>query len=146
MAELKAQVDAVRALRGEMNLSPAQRVPLIAQGNAERLAGNAPYLTLLAKLESVQVVDTLPDMGAPVQIVGDSQLMLHVEIDVEAERARLGKEAQRLEGEIGKAQAKLANPKFVERAPAAVVEQEKERIAQFSDTLARLQAQLAKLG
>ena len=146
VAELKAQVDAVRALRGEMNLSPAQRVPLIAQGNADRLTGNAPYLTLLAKLESVQVVDTLPDMGAPVQIVGDSQLMLHVEIDVEAERARLGKEAQRLEGEIAKAQAKLANPKFVERAPAAVVEQEKERIAQFSDTLTRLQTQLAKLG
>lgn len=146
VAELKAQIDAVRALRGEMNLSPAQRVPLVAQGQRETLETNRPYLMALAKLEQVDIADTLPDVGAPVQIVGATQLMLHVEVDVEAERARLGKEAERLQTEIDKANAKLANPKFVERAPAAVVEQEKSRIAQFAETLDKVRQQLARLG
>src|SRR3546814_10461595 len=58
VAELKAQVEAVRALRGEMSLSPAQRVPLIAQGDKNVLAVNAMYLTALAKLDGVDIVDT----------------------------------------------------------------------------------------
>jgi valyl-tRNA synthetase len=145
VAELKAQVDAVRALRGEMNLSPAQRVPLVAQGDAGVLAANAPYLKALAKLEDVAIVEQLPEIGAPVQIVGTTQLMLRVEIDAEAERVRLGKEVERLEREIAKAQGKLSNASFVERAPAAVVEQEKARAAQFAETLAKVQAQLSKL-
>ncbi|XOT94574.1 hypothetical protein ACMTAU_14795, partial [Alcaligenes pakistanensis] len=69
VAELKAQVDAIRALRGEMNLSPAQRVPLIAQGDAAILSANSPYLASLCKLENVDIVDQLPtDAGAPVQV------------------------------------------------------------------------------
>jgi valyl-tRNA synthetase len=145
VAELKAQIEAVRALRGEMNLSPAQRVPLVAQGNSGVLAANAMYLTALAKLEGVDIVDKLPDVGAPVQIVGQTQLMLRVEIDVDAERQRLGKEVQRLEMEIAKAKGKLSNASFVERAPAAVVEQEKARMAQFGETLEKVREQLTKL-
>jgi len=145
VSELKAQIDAVRALRGEMNLSPAQRVPLVAQGDADVLADNAPYLQALAKLEGVEIVAQLPEIGAPVQIVGTTQLMLHVEVDIEAERTRLGKEVERLEREIAKAQGKLSNASFVERAPAAVVEQEKARAAQFTETLEKVQAQLSKL-
>jgi valyl-tRNA synthetase len=71
--------------------------------------------------------------------------MLKVEIDVAAERERLSKEIARLQGEIAKASGKLANESFVARAPAAVVEQEKERVANFSATLAKMQEQLAKL-
>ncbi|MGE4591493.1 MULTISPECIES: valine--tRNA ligase [Alcaligenes] len=146
VAELKAQVDAIRALRGEMNISPAQRVPLIAQGNAETLKANSPYLAALGKLESVEIVDQLPtDAGAPVQVIGTTQLMLHVEIDVEAERIRLSKEIERLQGEISKAEAKLGNASFVERAPAAVVEQERQRVIQFGETLAKVQQQFARL-
>ncbi|HCW18820.1 MAG TPA: valine--tRNA ligase, partial [Achromobacter sp.] len=146
VAELKAQVEAVRALRGEMNLSPAQKVPLCAQGDAPTLKRNAPYLAALAKLSQVDVLDTLPDAGAPVQVVGASRLMLHVEIDVAAERIRLDKEIARLEGEIAKANGKLSNASFVERAPAAVVEQEKARMAQFGETLQKVREQRAKLG
>lgn len=146
VAELKAQVEAVRALRGEMNLSPAQRVPLVAEGSTDVLSRNAPYLAALAKLSEVEVVATLPDAGAPVQVVGDARLMLHVEIDVAAECARLDKEIARLEGEIAKAHGKLGNASFVERAPAAVVEQEKARLAQFSETLEKVRGQRIKLG
>lgn len=145
VADLKAQVEAVRALRGEMNLSPAQKAPLIAQGDAGILTRNAPYLAALAKLTQVDVVDTLPDAGAPVQVVGSARLMLHVEIDVAAERVRLEKEMGRLEGEIAKARGKLTNAGFVERAPAAVVEQEKARLEQFDATLQKIKEQYAKL-
>ncbi|MGO3870600.1 MAG: valine--tRNA ligase [Alcaligenes sp.] len=147
VAELKAQVDAIRALRGEMNLSPAQRVPLVAQGDAAILTANSPYLASLCKLESVDIVDQLPtDAGAPVQVVDTTQLMLHVEIDVEAERIRLSKEIERLQGEISKAEGKLGNASFVERAPAAVVEQERLRVAQFGETLTKVKQQFDRLG
>ncbi|HEY0294591.1 MAG TPA: valine--tRNA ligase, partial [Bordetella sp.] len=76
VAELKSQIEAVRALRGEMSLSPAQRVPLFAEGDAQVLGRNAPYLAALAKLSQVDIVAALPDAGAPVQVVGKARLML----------------------------------------------------------------------
>jgi valyl-tRNA synthetase len=142
---LKSQIEAVRALRSEMNLAPATRVPLIAEGPQEMLRQHAPYLAALAKLSGVEVVATLPDDGAPVQILGQTRLMLKVEIDVAAEKVRLDKEIARLEGEINKAQAKLTNESFVARAPAAVVEQEQQRVIQFGETLIQVKVQRGKL-
>jgi valyl-tRNA synthetase len=145
ISTLKEIVTACRALRSEMNLGPGQKVPLLVEGDAEELALVTPYLPALCKLTDVVITDHLPDADAPVSIVSGCKLMLKVEIDVAAERARLGKEIARLEGEIGKAESKLANSGFVDRAPAAVVGQERERLARFIDTLHQLRSQLERL-
>ena len=146
VALLKDIVGACRNLRGEMNISPAQRIPLLATGDTARLDALAPYIKFLARLSDVSVVATLPEADAAVAVVGDCRLMLRIEIDKAAERERLQKEISRLEGEIAKAKGKLANAGFVERAPAQVVAQEKERLAAFALTLENLKPQLAKLG
>jgi valyl-tRNA synthetase len=146
VAVLKDLVGACRNLRGEMNVSPAQRIPLLATGDKARLEALSPYIRFLARLSDVSVVGALPAADAPVAVVGDCRLMLKIEIDKAAERERLQKEISRLEGEIAKARGKLANAGFVERAPAQVVAQEKERLAAFALTLENLKPQLAKLG
>ena len=79
-------------------------------------------------------------------MVGNTRVALHVEIDVAAELARLQKEVARLEAEIAKARAQLANDKFVSRAPPAVVEEMRQRVADFTQTLRRLQDQASRLG
>jgi valyl-tRNA synthetase len=145
MEALKSSIDAVRNLRGEMNVSPAQRVPLFASGNQEELTQFAPYLKVLGKLSDVEIVaGELPSENAPVAVVGNMRLMLHIEVDVAAEKERLTKEIVRVETEIAKANAKLANTSFVERAPAQVVAQERDRLANFDAALEKLKAQYAR--
>ncbi len=144
---LKALAYACRNLRGEMGISPAQRTPLLVAGGGDEIHEFAPILQALGKLSEVQIVDDMPaDAVAPVAVVGETRLMLKVEIDVAAEKERLKKEIEKLEKQISIAQGKLSNEGFVARAPAAVVEQEKQRVAEFSATLEKLKPQLAKLG
>jgi valyl-tRNA synthetase len=145
VALLQEIINVCRKLRSEMNLSPAQRVPLIAAGDAATLKALTPYISSLAKLSEVQIVTEMPDGDAAIAMVGAFRLMLKVEIDVSAERARLDKEIARLQNEIDKTQSKLSNASFVGRAPAAVVEQERKRMEEFSATVAQLQTQRGKL-
>ena len=146
MTLLKSMVNACRTLRSEMGISPAQKVPLVGVGDRATLEAFAPYVAALVRLSDVRIVEQLPAGEAPVQIVGDFRLMLHIEIDVAAERERIARDIARHEGEIGKARAKLANEGFVARAPPAVVEQERIRLAGFSATLDKLREQYARLG
>ena len=149
MTTIQAQIDSIRNLRSEMKLPPSQKMPLLISGPEAECAAAAPYLQQLARLESVTHVEDLQQAAqgsvAPVAIVGDFKLMLKVEIDVKAERERLSKEAARLAGEVKKCQSKLGNERFVSKAPAAVVDTEKKRLAEFTALLAKVEEQLNKL-
>jgi len=163
IAQLKEMIGAVRMLRSEMALSPAEKVPLristeditaldpqtqldLRIDSAERQQ-MAASLQALAKLSEVSFQASLGEEAkqAPVQNLGRLKMMLVVQIDVEAERLRLGKEVTRLEGEIAKAHAKLSNESFVARAPQAVVDQERARLEGFHLALEKVKAQLANI-
>jgi len=150
VAKLKTLVDACRNLRGEMKVSPAVRLPLFVLGDSAFMNSVAPVLKSLAKLSEVKVFDSEAEwiaaaQAAPVAVVGETRVCLHMEVDVAAEKARLGKEAARLEGELVKVNAKLANEAFVSKVPPAVLEQEKKRLVDFTATLAKIREQLARL-
>ena len=150
VAQLKALAAVSRNLRSEMGLSPGERVPLLTLGEPAFVEAAAPVLKALARLSEVRVLAdeaafAAATQAAPVAVSGRVRLALRVEIDVAAEAVRLGKEIDRLEAEIAKARAKLDNPSFVARAPAAVVQQEQARLDGFTRTLDRLRDQRDRL-
>ncbi|PIT75545.1 valine--tRNA ligase [Limnohabitans sp. G3-2] len=151
VAKLKTLVDACRNLRGEMNVSPATRMPMYVLGDTSFMQSVAPVLQSLAKLSEVKVFDTEAEwiaaaQAAPVAVVGEARLCLFIEVDAAAEKVRLTKEAARLEGEITKANAKLGNEAFVSKAPPAVLDETKKRVADFGATLDKIRQQLQRLG
>jgi valyl-tRNA synthetase len=150
VAKLKGLVDACRNLRGEMNVSPATRLPLYVLGDTAFMQSAGPVLQALAKLSEVKVFKQEAEWSAaaqtaPVAVVGEARLCLFMEIDVAVETARLNKEITRLEGEIQKAQNKLSNEAFVAKAPAAVLEQERKRVSEFGATVLKLREQVKRL-
>ncbi|MGQ0545167.1 MAG: valine--tRNA ligase [Betaproteobacteria bacterium] len=147
MAVLKQWTVTARNLRAEAKIPPGEGVEFYATANPP--VADAPAsvaaISSLARLSSFQVRDPLPGHLSPVAVIGEARVMLHKPVDPAAERARLGQESTRLEGEIEKARAKLGNASFVERAPAAVVEQERVRLAGFEATLKKIRSQLDRL-
>jgi valyl-tRNA synthetase len=138
-----------------MGVSPATRLPLyaVAQNAQESafLTQAAPVLQALSKLSEVQLFADeaswqVAAQAAPVVVVGETRLCLHMEIDVAAEKLRLGKEVARLEGEIAKANTKLSNETFVAKAPPAVITQERKRLADFGSALDKVRDQLNRVG
>ena len=152
VATLKEITNAARNLRSELGLSPGEKVPaFIAQD--QHLNPNTgvpfevflPYLQSLARLSEISLVINLPEGDAAVAVGGGARVMLKVEIDVAAECERLSKEIAKLEIEIDKATTKLGNASFADRAPPAVVAQERERLAGFESKVVSMRAQFKKL-
>ncbi|MCG9053169.1 valine--tRNA ligase [Laribacter hongkongensis] len=144
MTVFKELVNAIRNLRGEMNLGPSVKAPLFVEGPAA-YADFLPYARLLGRLSDAAVVEKLPDADAPVAIAGEARLMLKVEIDKAAETARLTKEIGKAESDVEKLTAKLEKPGYVDKAPVQLVERDRAQLTDLTDKLAKLKAQLLKL-
>ena len=147
---LKSMVSALRRVRSELGVSPSRQVGLLLQGGVAadrgRIERFASQLRFLLKLESITWLaegETCPPVAPAV--VGELKLLVPLEglVDLDAERVRLDKEIARVSAEKDKSEAKLA--KFTDKVPAAVVEQEHVRLADWSTQLAGLQEQRAKL-
>jgi valyl-tRNA synthetase len=138
VAMAKDFVNSGRNLRSEAKVPPKDRIPFYVVGRPS--AATITAATALLRVSELRVVGELPQSDSPVAVAGSHRLMPHIEVDPVAERERIAKELARLQGEIAKARAKLANAAFVERAPASVVAQERERLAAFEATLGKLAA------
>jgi valyl-tRNA synthetase len=145
---IKAFVLGIRQIRGEMDISPAKRLPvLLDDASAQdriRIAAHGAYLSRLAGLESLRILDA-GEIAPPaaLAVVGAMRALVPMAglIDPQAELARLDKRAAKLREEIQRATAKLANENFVRNAPLEVVAQEQGRVAEFERTLVSLEAQ-----
>ena len=149
---LKSVLTAVRRIRGEMNIAPGKVVPLLLTGGGaddrRRADALARELTFLGRIEEPRWLgDDMPEPASAAAIIGKLRVLIPLAglIDVEAERSRLAREIQRIEGELRKCHGKLGNPNFVANAPPAVVEQERTRIADFESTLDGLREQAGRL-
>ena len=145
---LKSAVSALRRIRSEMNIAPSKAVPLLLQGEAsvdkERIGRFDASLRFLTRLDSIAWIDGEAPAAAAA-IVGDLKLLIPLAglIDLDAEKARLDKECARVASEISKSENKLA--KFGDKAPAAIVEQERARLADWNAQLTALTEQRQKL-
>ncbi|WP_350016766.1 valine--tRNA ligase [Rhodanobacter sp. IGA1.0] len=149
---LKATVSKVRQIRSEMNISPGKTIPLLFadgdDGDRARVAKFAAQISFLARTEAPQWIEAGADEpAAAAAVVGTLRVMIPLAglIDVAAEKARLTKEIARIEVEIRKCEGKLGNASFVANAPAEVVAQERQRIADWNTTLGALREQAGKL-
>ena len=149
---IQAFVLGIRQIRGEMDISPARKLPVLLEGalddDRRRVAAQRAFLERLAGLESTRVLEageTPPPAAAA--LVGAMKVLVPMAglIDPKAETDRLGKKIAKTRQEIAKATAKLSNENFVRNAPPAVVEQEKARIADFERSVASLEEQLARV-
>ena len=147
---LKAVLTQIRRIRSEMNIAPGKPIPLLFAGGDDadraRTVKFGAQIAFLARAESQRWLDAgEAEPPAAAGVVGELRLLIPLAglIDIDAEIARLGREIARLEAEAAKSQAKLAN--FGEKTPPHVVEQERQRIADFTQSLAALRAQHARL-
>jgi len=148
----KNVLSGIRKIRSEMNIPPGKTIPLLlADGDAvdrARAGKFAAQISFLARVEAPQWIEVGADEpAAAAAVVGKLRVLIPLEglIDVDAEKARIAKEIGRIEVEIKKCEGKLGNERFVANAPAEVVAQERQRIADWSSTLIALREQSAKL-
>ncbi|MCL1634604.1 valine--tRNA ligase [Luteimonas sp. SX5] len=141
----------IRALRSQMNIAPLKLVPLIVEGELDdpyQIVRHQDALKFLAKLDSIRVLPAGEALPASMLIpLGKLKFHIPLEglVDLDAERTRLDKEIKRVGGEKAKSENKLASGTFVSNAPAAVVEQERQRLTDWTAQLEALTAQRARL-
>ena len=149
---IKTFVLAVRHVRGEMDIASGRRIAVRLQGgdalDAERVEAHRELLMSLARLDRLDRLD--PDAPAPpgaAAFAGALKILLPFEgtVDLAAERARLEREIEKRVRDLGQVEAKLANEAFVTRAPAAVVEKQRERAAELGRAVGRLRDQVERL-
>lgn len=149
---VKAFVVGVRNIRGEMDIAPSKRLPVLLSNlslqDKQRLTNTQQYLSMLAKLESIDILDS-GDQAPPsaTALVGEMQIMIPMAglIDKVAELARLKKAADKLATEVTRTQAKLSNQNFVGKAPAQVIDKEKAKLADAEMQLKKIQEQQAAI-
>jgi valyl-tRNA synthetase len=145
IATAKGVVNAARNLRSDLSTQSQYSISSSFSITGNPSSATTSAFSALIRQSELKMVEDLPDSESPVAVSGQHRMMLHAEIDPAAERARLQKEISRLEGEVAKAKANLSNPKFVERAPAAIIAQEEQRLTDSSAKLDKLKPQLDKL-
>lgn len=148
--QLKTLVESCRALRSEMNVAPSVKVPLLAWGEQHFFEQATPVLKALARLSDVQLYADeaswqQASATSPFTAFGNAKVSLFLEVDVAAERTRLSKELARLEVEISKTNAKLANQAFVAKAPEQVLSLERNRLTNNTAALQKIRDQLERL-
>jgi len=149
-AALQEIVRQIRNARTEHNVPPGEKVKLIVEATgraADSVAGNADLLRSQAGLSDISVrpEPVEPPKGAAAVTAGGVKAYVLDIIDVEAERARLTKRAETLRKGIGGIEAKLSNEGFVQKAPAEVVQRERDRLADLQGELEAVEASLASL-
>ena len=149
----KNVLSGIRRIRSEMNISPGKVIPLLlADGDANdrtRITKFAAQISFLARVEVPQWIDSGADEpAAAAAVIGTLRVMIPLAglIDLGAEKARLAKEITRIETEIKKCEGKLNNANFVANAPAEVVQQERQRITDWTQQIDALREQAQKLG
>ena len=153
MERVIAVIRAIRTRRNEMNVPPSRKAKVYLATKYEKsFAGTEAFFARLASASALEVAaefdGSVISGDNAVQIVTDSAtvfLPLSDIIDYEKEKARLAAELEKLDGEITRAKAKLANESFVSRAPAAVVAGERDKLAKYEENRAGVAAALAKL-
>jgi valyl-tRNA synthetase len=142
----------IRKIKGEMNISPGKQVPVLLSHctpiDEQRAIDHRPYLDFLARTESISVLsDSDEEPDSAITLVGDMRVLIPMAglIDKEAEIQRLEKEIGRLDGEIQRLEKKLSNRGFVDKAPEAVVQKERDKLVEAEKALANLQAQIHKI-
>ena len=142
----------IRQIRGEMDISPGKPLPVILQGastsDLQRADDHSMLLGRVGRVESVTILDDGEEPpAAATALLGEMRLLVPMKglIDVDAERARLTRQRDKIDADLKRSTAKLANEKFVNNAPPEVVTQERDRVAEFKRSIAQLSEQLAKL-
>jgi len=148
---IKAFVMGVRRIRSEMDIPPLRRLSILldrwSEADRSRFERNAPFIHNLARLEDTTWLEGEPAPESATALVGDMQILIPLAglIDKEAELSRLERELAKLVQNLGRCEAKLQNPKFVDRAPEEVVTKERARAAEMRSAIEQLREQSTKI-